>query len=65
MMDLLRPLTRSKLWRYRYRLGGKENIFAIGPCFNDRSEGHVSLEEARKERDKARALVKQGIPSRA
>jgi hypothetical protein len=22
----------SKLWRYRYRIAGKENLFAIGEC---------------------------------
>jgi len=50
----------SKLWRYRYRVDGKENLFAIG--------GYpvVSLQEARKARDDARELVKQGIhPSHA
>jgi len=56
----VRP-TGAKLWRYRYRIAGKENLFAVGEYFNDRRGGHVSLEDARKERDKARALVKQGI----
>lgn len=51
----------AKLWRYRYRIEGKENVFAIGEYFNDKREGHISLENARTERDKARALVKQGI----
>ncbi len=51
----------SKLWRYRYRIGGKANIFAIGAYFNDKRAGHVSLDAARGERDKARVLVKQGI----
>lgn len=45
----------SKLWRYRYRIGGKENVFAIG------SYPELSLAEARAERDRARALVKRGI----
>lgn len=22
----------SKLWRYRYRIAGRENLFAIGEC---------------------------------
>ena len=51
----------AKLWRYRYRIAGKENVFAVGEYFNDKRGGHVSLDEARTERDKARALVKQGI----
>ena len=51
----------AKLWRYRYRIAGKENVFAVGEYFNDKRGGHVSLDEARSERDKARALVKQGI----
>jgi len=44
----------SKLWRYRYRLAGKENTFAIG-AYPD-----VSLSDARAERDEAKALVKAG-----
>lgn len=51
----------SKLWRYRYRIDGKENVFALGQYFNDKHHGHLSLEEARTERDKARQLVKRGI----
>jgi len=43
------------LWRYRYRLGGKENIFAIG------SYPELSLKDARKARDAARELVERGI----
>lgn len=56
----IRP-SGAKLWRFRYRIAGKENIFAIGEYFSDKREGHVSLDDARKERDKARALVNQGI----
>jgi len=44
----------SKLWRYRYRIDGKENVFAIGEY------PQVSLLDARKARDDARDLVKQG-----
>src|SRR4249920_3288863 len=54
----VRP-TGAKLWRYRYRIGGKENVFAAGEYFNDKRGGHISLDDARGERDKARALVKQ------
>lgn len=53
--------TGAKLWRYRYRIGGKENVFAIGEFFNDKRAGHVSLEDARAMRAAARNLVKQGI----
>ena len=51
---LVKP-TGGKLWRWKYRLQGKENLFAIG------SFPQVSLAEARTAREKARALVKQGI----
>lgn len=56
----VRP-TGAKLWRCRYRIAGKENVFAVGEYFNDKRSGHMSLDDARGERDKARALVKQGI----
>jgi integrase len=46
--------TGSKLWRYRYRIADKENLYAIG------SYPEVSLVDARRERDAARELVKQG-----
>lgn len=50
----------SKLWRYRYRIAGKENLFAVGEY------PALSLQDARKARDDARDLVKQGIhPSHA
>jgi len=45
----------SKLWRYRYRIDGKENVFAIG------GYPTISLLDARTQRDEARNLVKQGI----
>lgn len=45
----------SKLWRYRYRIGGKENLYAVGDYPS------MSLLEARVEREAARKLVKQGI----
>lgn len=44
----------SKLWRYRYRLAGKENLYAIG------SYPEISLADARAERDMARVHVKAG-----
>src|SRR5258705_10780623 len=63
----------SKLWRYRYRIDGRENVFAIGEYVrppNGETEleaiarkagGQLTLSEARSERDKARALVKQRV----
>ncbi len=45
----------SKLWRYRYRIAGKENLFALGEY------DAVSLREARELRAEARKLVRQGI----
>jgi integrase len=51
----------AKLWRYRYRIAGKENLFAIGKYFNDKRVGHVSVEAARRARDEARNLVRKGI----
>ncbi|MCX6846048.1 MAG: tyrosine-type recombinase/integrase [Verrucomicrobia bacterium] len=45
----------SRLWRYRYRIDGKENLFAIGQY------PAVSLAEARVERDAAKVLVKKGM----
>lgn len=62
----------AKLWRYRYRIDGKENVYAMGEYCSptDRetpeqlaerlSAGRYSLEEARQERLRARDLVKQG-----
>jgi integrase len=49
----IRP-TGGKYWRYRYKIDGKENVFALGEY------PEMGLAEARAERDKARALVKQG-----
>ncbi|WP_151719923.1 tyrosine-type recombinase/integrase [Gemmobacter serpentinus] len=45
----------TKLWRLRYRLGGKANMFAIG------AYPTLSLQDARKANEAARALIKQGI----
>ncbi len=57
----IRP-SGSRLWRYRYRINGKENVVALGEYLNDKTRtGHVSLDEARRARDDARALVKRGL----
>lgn len=45
----------SKLWRYRYEIAGRENMLALGDYPT------VSLADARKGRDTARELAKQGI----
>jgi integrase len=50
----VRP-TGSRLWRYRYRIAGRENIFAMGE-YPD-----ISLSEARAHLIEARKLVKQGM----
>lgn len=49
----VRP-TGAKLWRYRYRIAGKENLFALGEYPT------LRLSDARDERAAARELVKQG-----
>jgi integrase len=52
----------SRLWRYRYRIAGKENLYALGEYGDDNQTAvTMSLSEARKARDAARELVKQGI----
>lgn len=68
----IRP-TGAKLWRYRYRIAGKENLYALGEYAKApegetqkeaearRGGGRFTLTEARSERDRCRALVKQGI----
>lgn len=63
----------SKLWRLRYRIGGKENVFALG-CYVKKPTGETdeakklrhaarefTLEEARLERIEAKRLVKKGV----
>ncbi|EKI2989562.1 TPA: tyrosine-type recombinase/integrase [Pseudomonas aeruginosa] len=45
----------SKLWRWKFRLDGKENLLALGRY------PEVGLAEARRARDAARALVDQGV----
>jgi Arm DNA-binding domain/Protein of unknown function (DUF3631) len=62
----------SRLWRYRYRLNGKENLFALGEYRNANNGetpeakalrvagGILTLAEAREAQAKARALVKAG-----
>ena len=68
----IRP-SGSKLWRYRYRIAGRENVYAIGEfciapsgesdaeAVNRKASGRFTLAEARQERIRCRGLVKQGI----
>jgi integrase len=63
----------AKLWRYRYRIAGAENVFALGEYLKSpesesenqadarKAGGHYTLAEARIERDRYKRLVKQGI----
>lgn len=65
--------TGSKLWRYRYRIDGKENVFAAGEYFAApdgetpeqaearRNGGRLTLADARAKREEWRSLVKRGI----
>jgi hypothetical protein len=48
----------SKLWRWKYRIGGKENRYAVG-AYPD-----LLLTAARKETEVARTLVKTGVHTR-
>lgn len=45
----------SKLWKFKYRIGGKENRLAFGKY------PYVTLQQAREKRDEARSLLEQGI----
>lgn len=45
----------GKLWRWKYRFGGKEKRLALG-CYPD-----VTLAQAREKRDEARKLLAQGV----
>jgi integrase len=53
-LHLLVTTTGSKLWRLRYRFGGKQNMLGLG-AFPD-----VGLADARQKRDEARKLIAQG-----
>jgi len=67
------PISGRKKWRYRYRIDGKENTFALGEYVKspigetaeqatERIKSRMfTLSEARKERERCRGLVKQGI----
>ena len=49
----------SKLWRMGYRFHGRQKTYSIGPYGNGK-DGTFSLADARRERDKAKDLLKEG-----
>jgi len=53
-LHLLVSTAGGRLWRYRYEIGGKEKLLALG------AYPAVSLAAARDARDAARALLRQG-----
>lgn len=58
-MFLLVTPAGGKLWRLKYRIGGREKLLAMG------AYPEISLSEARKRREEARARIAQGQdPSR-
>src|SRR5580704_19373590 len=58
-LHLLVKPNGSKLWRFRYRFAGRENMMALGAFPT------TSLAEARAKRDQARKLIESGSdPSR-
>lgn len=72
----IRP-TGTKLWRYRYKIAGKENVFALGEYAQDvprgesgeeannrRRSGLLTLLEARVEREHCQRLGESGVSAR-
>ena len=49
----------SKLWRLRFRIDGKETMRSLG-AYNPGDPEHVSIADAREERDDARKLICKG-----
>lgn len=49
------PASGAKWWRYHYRFAGKAKMLSLGVY------PEVSLKAARTERDRFKALAKQGI----
>jgi integrase len=49
----------SKLWRMSYRFHSRQKTYSIGPYGNGK-DGTFSLADARRERDKAKDLLKDG-----
>ena len=58
--DVSRPgNAASKLWRMGYRFHSRQKTYSIGPYGNGK-DGTFSLADARRERDKAKDLLKDG-----
>ena len=69
---LIKP-TGAKLWRLKYRIDSKENVYALGEYSDTpkgekeadaairKASGRFTLAEARQERDRCKGLIKQGI----
>ncbi|WP_367648452.1 Arm DNA-binding domain-containing protein [Burkholderia lata] len=49
--------SRTKLWRYKFRIAGKENLFAIGKCRS------ISLQDARDSPSVANLVSDAHLPS--
>ncbi len=54
-LHVLVSVTGAKLWRWAYRKGGKQKVMALGQY------PHVLLLEARRARDDAKRLLRQGV----
>ncbi len=54
-LHLLITPNGKRSWRYRYRICGVENLYAIGHY------PQITLQQARQLRDEARKLIKQGL----
>lgn len=58
--------TGTKIWRYQFRLNGKQGLYTIGRYANDSGRVLMPLTEARDRHHEAQKLVAQGInPSTA
>ena len=57
--DVSRPgNAASKLWRMDYRFHGRQKTYSIGPYGNGK-DGTFSLADARRERDRAKDVLKE------
>jgi integrase len=58
--------TGTKIWRYQFRLNGKQGLYTIGRYANDSGRVLLSLVDARDKHHEAQKLVAEGInPSTA
>jgi integrase len=58
-LQLWLTATGGKLWNYAYRFGGKRRKLAIGPY--GKEPAGIPLEAARKRRDEAAGLLREGV----